>query len=188
MGQEWNCKTFDIDGLKLIKLFRREDARGYFVKSYESSIFTQLGIHGNICETFETWSEKAVIRGLHFQLEKPQAKLVRAVQGEIFDVAADLRKGSASFGSCQAVRLNADENMVFYLPAGFAHGFQVISEYALVSYQCIGTYQKETDTGIYYRDEQLGINWPIQESIVSDRDKHLMSLDRFIKEHHALEG
>lgn len=187
MEQDWNQRTFEIEGLKLLSPFYREDMRGYFLKSYEKSIFSQVGIEGSISETFETWSKKAVIRGLHFQTQKPQAKLVRALYGEIYDVAVDLRKGSSTFGSYQAVCLGSEAHEVFYIPAGFAHGFQVVSEHALVSYQCIGRYFGEFDTGIHYGDPELGIRWPIKKCLVSGKDSALMSFAGFREQYTALE-
>lgn len=187
MEQNWSERTFEISGLKLLTPFYREDVRGYFLKYYEAGVFVQLGIKDSIDETFETWSKKTVIRGLHFQTQKPQAKLVRTVFGEIYDVAVDLRKKSSTFGHYQAVYLNSKANEIFYIPAGFAHGFQVVSEYALVSYQCIGQYLREFDTGIHYKDPELKIPWPLEECLVSEKDEALMSFAGFRKCVSALE-
>jgi len=183
MEWDWDQREFDIAGLKLITPFYREDVRGYFLKYYERTVFDKIGIQGNICETFETRSHKSVVRGLHFQTKEPQAKLVRAVQGEIYDVAVDLRRNSPTFGKYQAVYLHADENKTFYIPSGFAHGFQVLSEYAVVSYQCIGRYLAEFDTGIHYRDMRMKIPWPIAACVVSEKDNGLMSFDEFVREY-----
>lgn len=179
MEQNWSERTFEISGLKLLTPFYREDVRGYFLKCYEADVFAQLGIKGSIDETFETWSKRTVIRGLHFQTQKPQAKLVRAVFGEIYDVVVDLRKNSSTFGHYQEVYLNSKTNEIFYIPAGLAHGFQVVSEYALVSYQCIGKYIREFDAGIHYKDPELKIPWPLEECLVSEKDEALMSFAGF---------
>lgn len=187
MEQDWSQRTFEIEGLKLLSPFYREDMRGYFLKNYEKSVFAGLGIKGSISETFETWSAKGVIRGLHFQTQKPQAKLVRALSGEVYDVAVDLRKESPTFGSYQAVRLSSLQHEVFYIPAGFAHGFQALSEHALVSYQCIGRYREEFDTGIHYGDPELGIRWPLKKCMVSGKDGALMSFAGFRERYMALE-
>lgn len=179
MEQNWSVNAFPIEGLQLLTPFYREDARGYFLKNYEADMFEQLGVSGCVSETFETWSRKAVVRGLHFQTKCPQAKLVRAVSGEIYDVAVDLRLNSPTYGQHQAVYLNGETHGIFYIPAGFAHGFQVVSNHALVSYQCIGRYLGEFDTGIHFRDAELGICWPLAECIVSEKDNGLMSFDDF---------
>lgn len=187
MELNWDYKEFDISGLKLISPFYREDSRGYFLKSYESDIYNQWNIKNTLTEIFETWSEHSVIRGLHFQTKNPQAKIVRVLYGEVYDVAVDLRKGSKTFGQWKAVQLSEKNHGIFYIPEGFAHGFQVISDRALVSYQCIGKYFSEFDTGIYWKDSDLNIEWPIKKSIISEKDNKLMSFNQFIKNIGALE-
>lgn len=168
-------------GLKLITPFYVEDNRGYFLKSFEKNIFKQLGIENELAETFESYSKKDVIRGLHFQTKNPQIKIVRAITGKILDVAVDIRKDSETFGKWYAVELSAENNLSFYIPQGFAHGFRVLSEEAIVSYQCIGQYEKGSDTGIVWNDKDLGIEWGIENPIVSERDKELMGFREYRK-------
>lgn len=171
----------DIEGLKIIQPFYVEDNRGYFLKSFERNIYKELKLENIISEDFESFSSKNVIRGMHFQIHNPQIKMVRAITGEILDVAIDLRKGSPTFGKWQSVILSEDNHQIFYIPQGFAHGFKVLSENAIVSYKCIGDYDKETDTGINWKDSDLAIDWGIDKgvAIVSDKDNSLMSLSEF---------
>ena len=118
---------------------------------------------------------------MHFQTNNPQIKMVRVVTGEIMDVAVDLRKDSPTFGMWESVILSQDNHKIFWIPAGFAHGFKVLSESAIVSYKCIGKYDKETDTGIYWNDDDLKIDWEIhsEDAIVSLKDNSLMTLKEF---------
>lgn len=181
----------DIDKLCVITPFFIEDERGHLLKNYERNIFKQHGIQTDLSETFESYSKKGVLRGMHFQVEKPQSKLVRCTQGEIFDVAVDLRKGSNTFGQWRHAILSATNSNSFYIPAGFAHGFLTLSENALVSYMCSGDYLKNSDTGIYWKDPDIDIRWPLEklgnEVIVSDRDQTLLSLAQFVKEFDGLQ-
>lgn len=188
MNLDWECQEFNISGLKALTPFLREDDRGYFVKSYEKSVYQQFGIAASVSETIESWSKYAVIRGLHFQTENPQAKIIRVLQGAIFDVAVDLRKNSKTFGKWKSIVLSSENHNVFYIPKGFAHGFQVLSEYALTSYLCIGEYIADKDTGINWKDIELGIEWPLREYCVSEKDKGLMSFSQFKETYGGLEG
>lgn len=188
MNQDWKIQNFKIEGLKAITPFCREDNRGYFLKTYESKRLEQANAKQEVGELFETFSGQGVIRGLHFQTKNPQAKLVRVVFGEIFDVAVDLRKDSPTFGQHQIMHLDGTNHFGFYLPAGFAHGFQVLSSNALVSYVCFGEFLQKYDTGIFYADEELGISWPVAQKIVSEKDRNLMSFKSFREKYGALEA
>lgn len=171
-----------LQGLRLIRPFFVEDNRGYFCKTFVCGLFSQYGLRGDIGECFETFSTQCVVRGLHFQTTLPQVKLVRAVSGEIFDVAVDLRKGSPTYGQYEAVHLSDENRHMLYIPQGFAHGFSVISDEALVSYQCFGAYDADSDTGIVWNDETIGIPWPISKTpIVSGRDANLQTFLDFDK-------
>ena len=177
----FSIENTKIDGLKIINPFYAEDTRGYFLKSFEKNIYKALGLKNVISEDFESFSHQNVIRGMHFQINNPQIKIVRAITGEILDVAVDLRKNSPTFGQWQSVILSEKNHLIFYIPEGFAHGFKVLSENAIVSYKCIGDYDKETDTGIIWKDKDINIDWNIDEKdvIVSDKDNALMSLNEF---------
>ncbi|SDP87455.1 dTDP-4-dehydrorhamnose 3,5-epimerase [Eubacterium maltosivorans] len=180
--QQFLFETTPIQDLMLINPFYMEDERGFFLKSFEKEIFRQNGIKTEIFEDFESYSIKGVIRGLHFQTEKPQAKLVRALTGTIYDVVVDLRKASETFGKWHAEILSADNHKAFFIPKGFAHGFLVLSDSALVSYKCEGAFSKKTDTGIVWNDPELKIDWPLEnlaEPIISAKDKNLMTFKNY---------
>jgi len=182
--ENFSFEKMKISGLYLISPFYIEDERGYFSKNYEKEIFRQAGIETDIFEEFESFSRKGVIRGLHFQSKEPQTKIIRVVTGEIFDVAVDLRKDSETFGKWESVYLSAKDRKSFYIPGGFAHGFMVVSDTALVFYKCVGRYLKEYDTGIRWDDPDIGIKWPIksiESPIVSDRDIGLPLLSEYHK-------
>lgn len=177
-----------IKGLCLIKPFFAQDERGYFLKSFERDAFLAHGIDMDIQESFETWSHKGVLRGMHFQRKAPQGKLIRALKGRIFDVAADLRQGSDTFGQWEGFMLDDEERCSLYIPPGFAHGFLVVSETAQVSYQCAGAYLEQEDTGIIWNDPDISIQWPlhmVDSLVVSPRDRGLPSLREFLQAQQA---
>lgn len=179
METNFEAHNLELEGVKLITPFYREDNRGYFLKSMEKEVFSKFGIETEIYEEFETYSRKGIIRGLHFQTKDPQAKIVRAVWGTIHDVIVDLRKGSESFGRYISVVLDEKNHDSLYIPAGFAHGFEVLSEESLVSYKCVGKYLKEFDTGICWNDKELAIKWKTANPVVSQKDKKLMTFREF---------
>ena len=183
----FEAEKLTIDGLQVINPFYMEDDRGSFTKTYEKDVYAALGIEGYLAETFETMSKKDVIRGMHFQTFEPQGKLVRAVFGEIMDVAVDLRVGSPTFGKWESVILSEANHKMFWIPAGFAHGFVVKSDKALVSYSCIGKYHGEADTGIVWNDADLAIDWGIDMPIVSDKDSKLMTFREFADKFQGLQ-
>lgn len=182
--------NFEVKNLlgevKLLSPFYMEDERGYFLKTIEKDVFKKWGLNVEIQEIFETYSKQKVIRGLHFQTKDPQTKIVRVIKGRIHDVVVDLRKGSPDFGKSLDVILNDEERNSLWIPAGFAHGFEVLSEDALVSYQCIGKYQKEFDTGICWNDKELAVKWETKDPIVSDKDAALMSFREFVEKYGGL--
>lgn len=155
------------------------DDRGWFLKSFERGDFLKGGVDLSIQESFETFSVHGVLRGLHFQRVRPQAKLVRALQGRIFDVAVDLRRSSPTFGQWEGVFLDDEEHRALFIPPGFAHGFLVVSESALVSYHCAGAYHAGSDTGLRWNDPDVGVDWPlhlVKKVIQSPRDQALPRL------------
>jgi dTDP-4-dehydrorhamnose 3,5-epimerase len=178
-----NCQIedLDIEGLKLITPFSVSDNRGGFAKLFEQESFKSAMLKTNISEMFISSSKKGVIRGLHFQLYEPQVKYVSVLQGDVWDYAVDLRLNSASFGRWERVRLTSDNHKVFYIPEGFAHGFEVCSDEAIVAYMCVGKYIKEYDTGVRYDDTKIGIQWETKNPIISERDESLMTLDEYIE-------
>ncbi len=177
---------FDFSELELkdayaITNFYYSDLRGNFIKSFEKDIYKQAGISLKINETFVSVSKKDVIRGLHFQLNHPQAKLICVLKGKAWDVIVDLRKSSATYKKWISVELSSDGRNAVYVPRGFAHGFVALSDDVTMLYQCDGAYDKETDTGILYNDPEIGIKWPIpiENGIFSERDLHLMPFAEF---------
>lgn len=160
-----------------------EDKRGYFFESYNHKKFTELIGHDiNFVQDNESKSQKGVLRGLHFQVPPyAQAKLVRVVQGEVLDVAVDLRKNSSTYGQHQSVLLTAENKKQFFMPRGFAHGFLVLSETAIFSYKIDNIYAPDHDTGIIWNDKDLNIDWKFNKDqlILSEKDKNLQSFKDF---------
>lgn len=175
-------QSTDMPGVYLINSFLSEDNRGIFVKSFEKSIFEQNGIPFSCSELFFSHSTKNVIRGLHFQTHNPQVKLVGVISGRVYDVVVDLRKGSPTFGQWRGFYLSGINRNSLCIPRGCAHGFISLSDESIVSYNCDGAYDKQTDTGIRYDDPDIGVEWPINnlsDAIVSMKDKRLMSFQEF---------
>jgi dTDP-4-dehydrorhamnose 3,5-epimerase len=168
--------TTDIQGLLIIEPRVFEDSRGYFFEAYNEQTFHEAGIEMKFVQDNQSKSGYGVIRGLHFQ-RKPyaQTKLVRVLEGKILDVAVDIRKGSPTYGQSFSIELSAENKKQLFIPAGFAHGFSVLSETAIVLYKCDALYNKESEGGIIYSDEALGIDWkvPADKAIISDKDQLL---------------
>jgi dTDP-4-dehydrorhamnose 3,5-epimerase len=158
------------------KIFR--DNRGFFLETYRESIYQDWGIHDRFVQDNYSYSVKGVLRGMHYQLGVPQGKLVWAAQGEIFDVAVDLRKESPTFGKWDGLWLSSENQRQLYIPPGFAHGFSVKSEYAVVIYKCTRYYAPREERGVRWDDVQLAIDWPVKDPIMSEKDKMLPTLDQ----------
>jgi len=155
------------------------DDRGYFMETYNKEEFNQAGLTMNFVQDNQSKSKKGVLRGLHFQKEHPQGKLVRVLSGKVFDVGVDLRSDSETYGHWQGVTLSGENKKQFYVPEGFAHGFLVLSDTATFSYKCTDFYHPEDEGGIIWDDNQINIDWPlndIDEIILSEKDKELNSL------------
>lgn len=150
-----------------------EDSRGYFFEAYNKNAFHELGLDYDFVQDNQSYSTKGVLRGLHFQKHFPQAKLVRVLKGEVFDVAVDLRKNSPTFGKWYGVKLSAENKKMFMIPRGFAHGFLVLSDTAVFSYKCDDFYHPNDEGGIMFDDPDIGIEWPKidVEYILSEKDK-----------------
>lgn len=148
------------------------DNRGYFMETYKESDFKEAGLDYNFVQDNQSSSRKGVLRGLHFQKTHPQAKLVRVLKGEVFDVAVDLRKDSPTYGQWVGVVLSEENKRQFMIPRGFAHGFVVMSDYAEFAYKCDELYHPEDEGGIMWNDPAIGIEWPeVGEIILSEKDK-----------------
>lgn len=176
----------DLKGAYLISNFHVSDNRGGFSKCFEMDVFKDAGIDFSLNETFFSYSEKNVVRGLHFQTNNPQAKLVTVISGSIWDVIVDIRPSSPTFKQWRAYELSEENHLSYYIPRGFAHGFACFKDKTVVLYQCDGKYDKESDTGIIFNDPDIGIKWPIDEDLAihSLRDSMLPSLKEFLKELH----
>jgi len=153
-----------------------EDSRGYFFESFNLQTFRAEGIDINFVQDNQSSSNRGVIRGLHYQLDPyAQVKLIRVLSGRILDVAVDIRKGSPTFGESFSIELSAENKKQLFIPAGFAHGFSVLSDQAEVFYKCDSFYNKESEAGILYNDPSLNIDWeiPAGKEIISEKDKGL---------------
>ena len=167
-------ETTPIEGLLVITPTVFGDNRGYFMETYNSADFKEAGIDCEFVQDNQSSSKKGVIRGLHFQINYPQDKLVRVIRGEVFDVAVDMRKGSANYGKWYGIRLSEENRKMFFIPKNFAHGFLVLSDYAEFTYKCTELYHPNDEGGIIYNDPDIGIAWPtddIAELIFSEKDK-----------------
>lgn len=149
------------------------DNRGYFLETYKKSDFEEAGLKYEFIQDNQSSSRKGVLRGLHFQKTHPQAKLVRVLSGEVFDVAVDLRKGSETYGKWVGVLLSGENKKQFMIPRGFAHGFVVVSDYAEFAYKCDDLYHPEDEGGLPWNDPDIAIEWPdVGEVILSEKDSH----------------
>ncbi len=166
-------ETCEIEGLKIITPTVHGDARGYFCETYHYEDYKAAGIPDVFVQDNQSASKRGVLRGLHFQIEHPQAKLVRVIKGEVFDVAVDLRKDSPTYGQWHGVLLSEENKKQFYVPKNFAHGFLVLSDYAEFCYKCTDFYHPGDEGGIMYNDPAIDVKWPIPEGmelIFSERD------------------
>ncbi|PIQ97777.1 MAG: dTDP-4-dehydrorhamnose 3,5-epimerase [Nitrospinae bacterium CG11_big_fil_rev_8_21_14_0_20_56_8] len=161
-----------LDGVLLIEPKVFEDDRGAFYESYSKIKLGAFGISMDFVQDNHTLSRRGVLRGLHFQTDRPQAKLVRVTRGEVFDVAVDIRKGSPTFGQWVGVHLSAENRMQMFIPKGFAHGFCVLSEWAEFLYKCSDYYSPAGDAGILWNDPDIGIDWPVRDPLLSDKDRN----------------
>ena len=171
--------TCDIEGLYVIEPTVFKDERGYFMETYNQNDFKEAGLNMTFVQDNQSMSVKGVLRGLHFQKQYPQGKLVRAVRGTVFDVAVDLRSDSKTYGKWFGVTLSAENKKQFYIPEGFAHGFLVLSDEAEFAYKCTDFYHPGDEGGLLWSNPEIGVDWPIEpgmELIISDKDKKWSSL------------
>ena len=163
--------TPHIFGLKLLQPSIFHDERGYFFESYNYETFKKLGIEDVFVQDNQSFSKKNVIRGLHFQVPPfAQAKLVRVIKGAVLDVAVDLRKNSPTYGQHFSVELNEENQLQFYIPEGFAHGFTALEENTIFAYKCSNIYHKDSERTIAFNDKDLNINWKIEHPVVAEKD------------------
>jgi dTDP-4-dehydrorhamnose 3,5-epimerase len=167
-----------LEGVVLIKPDVFGDARGFFLETWNRSRYAELGLDLDFVQDNLSFSRRGILRGLHFQNPEPQGKLVQALQGEVFDVAVDIRRGSPTFGRWHGVVLSEENHHQFYVPEGYAHGFCVLSETALFGYKCTGFYNPKTEHSLRWDDPDIAIEWPIGEPILSAKDQ----AGRFLKD------
>lgn len=182
----FKIENLELKDSKIITPYYIVDSRGSFKKIFENDIYLLDGIKFSLNETFISVSEKNVIRGLHFQYNLPQKKLVTVLKGACVDVIVDLRKHSPTYLKHRIIYLNDNNNSIVYVPQGFAHGFLSLTNDMHMLYMCDGKYDKESDTGIIYNDKTLNIKWPInslENYIHSERDLKLMNFFEFEKLH-----
>lgn len=191
MIQKFEFKEAEIPGLIEISPFNAEDIRGCFTKDYSKEVFEASGIKHDMAEIFYTTSHKGVIRALHFQREKQQAKLVRCIHGHVYDVVVDLRPKSPTFKKWLGFELVGDLHNEILVPGGCAHGYLVLEE-SIVSYKCNEKFYGEFDDGIMWNDPDIGVNWSLEriggedKLILADKDKNLQSFAEFIKKYGGL--
>lgn len=164
----------EIEGLCVIEPTVHRDERGYFVETYNQNDMKEAGLDMVFVQDNQSMSSKGVLRGLHFQKNFPQGKLVRALKGRVFDVAVDLRSGSKTYGKWFGVELSEDNMKQFYIPEGFAHGFLVLSDTAIFAYKCTDFYHANDEGGLKWDDPEIGVDWPIEEGtelIISEKDQ-----------------
>lgn len=172
MGQIKVEKT-PIEGLYVIEPTVHQDERGYFVETYNQRDFEEAGLYYTFVQDNQSMSVKGVLRGLHFQKEFPQAKLVRVIRGTVFDVAVDIRKNSPTYGKWYGVELSEDNKKQFLISEGFAHGFVVLSDVAEFCYKVTDFYHPGDEGGIAYNDPDIGIEWPAAGNLImSQKDKN----------------
>ena len=166
----------DIEGLYVIEPTVFKDERGYFVETYNQNDFKEAGLNMIFVQDNQSMSVKGVLRGLHFQKQYPQGKLVRAIRGAVFDVAVDLRADSKTYGKWFGVELTAENKKQFFIPKNFAHGFVVLSDSAEFAYKCTDFYHPNDEGGLYFDDPEIGVEWPMPEGmtkedlIISEKD------------------
>ncbi len=187
---KWNFEKLDLEGAYLITPFFAEDIRGGFLKDYSQEVFEQNGIRHDLKEVFYTISHKGVIRAMHFQRVKQQAKLVRCVSGKVYDVIIDLRKDSSTFKQWRGFILSGENQKELLIPEGFGHGYLVLED-SIVSYKCAEKFYGEYDDGIRYDDPDMGISWPYEkvggkEKVINSiKDDNLQSFKEFLSNYEA---
>lgn len=179
-----NIETTPIKDLLIINPSVYNDERGYFYESYNQRFLRDKGIYTNFVQDNQSYSTKNVLRGLHFQTIAPQAKMVRCVVGEVYDVVVDLRKSSETYKQWFGIKLSDENKKMMFVPKGFAHGFVTLSDYAIFQYKCDELYMPTADAGVNFKDEELNIDWlvDINELIISEKDRVLPRLADIEKE------
>jgi dTDP-4-dehydrorhamnose 3,5-epimerase len=160
-----------LDGLVLIEPVVHGDSRGFMLESFSRDAWAELGVGAEFVQHNHSRSSRGTLRGIHFQTEPGQAKLVRCARGAILDVAVDLRRGSPTYGQWEGHVLDDERHLQLFVPVGFGHGFAVLSDVADVTYLCSSTYDPATESGIAWDDPEVGVEWPVSDPLVSERDR-----------------
>jgi dTDP-4-dehydrorhamnose 3,5-epimerase len=171
----------ELPGVVIIEPDVYRDARGHFLETYHVEKYRALGISAAFVQDNYSSSIAGTVRGLHVQVGRPQAKLIRVLRGTVFDVAVDVRRGSPTFGRWVAITLQADDFRQCFIPRGFAHGFAALSEEAEVEYKCSDVYDPATEVGIAWNDQTLGISWPVTRPLLSPKDRSNPPLDAVLE-------
>ena len=166
----------ELKGLLVIEPDCFGDQRGFFMETWQKKKYKSFGIEEDFVQDNLSYSEHGILRGLHFQNPQGQGKLVYVIEGEVYDVAVDIRKGSPTFGRWAGHYLSGDNKRQLFIPAGFAHGFCVTGEKALFAYKCTEYYNREAEKGVIWSDPDLGIKWPVDAPVISDKDRELPRL------------
>ena len=165
-----------LPGVMIVEPKVFTDPRGFFFESYNAERYVAAGLRSTFVQDNHSSSVKNTIRGLHYQFRRPQGKLFRVLSGAVFDVAVDIRRGSPSFGQWFGVELSADNKRQLFIPAGFAHGFCVLSDGAQVEYKCTDVYVADDQHGVIWNDPTIGIPWPVQNPVLSEQDRRFQTL------------
>ena len=171
-----------IPDILLLKPDVYRDDRGFFLETYRVEHLSERGVDVHFVQDNLSKSQKGTVRGLHYQIEQQQDKLIMVMQGTILDVAVDLRRGSPTFGEHTAMELSADNKHQMFIPKGFAHGFSVLSDHALVYYKCSDYYYPEGERGVLWNDPDIGIDWKVDDPIISEKDRHQPRLNEISNE------
>lgn len=166
----------DIPGLLILEPKVFGDARGFFLETWNRRRYQEAGVNADFVQDNVSFSRRGILRGLHLQNPNPQGKLLQVLQGEVFDVAVDLRRSSPAFRRWHGLRLSGENKRQFYIPPGFAHGFAVLSETALFHYKCTEFYSPNDELTIRWDDPDLGVEWPVQDPLLSERDAKALRL------------
>ena len=175
-----NVEQTPLRGLLLVHPRVHPDARGFFLESYNEPRYVAAGIDVQFVQDNHSQSVYGTLRGLHTQLQRPQAKLLRCIEGSIFDVAVDIRQGSSTYGQWYGIELTAQNHRQLFVPVGFLHGFCVTSDQAQVEYKCSDVYVADDQVSVRWDDPDLAIQWPIKDPILSDKDKQAPFLKHLI--------
>ncbi|MGO9202676.1 MAG: dTDP-4-dehydrorhamnose 3,5-epimerase [Limisphaerales bacterium] len=165
-----NIIRCELEGLLILEPKVFGDARGFFMEIWNHRRYLEAGLPGDFVQDNLSFSQRGTLRGLHFQNPNPQGKLLQVLQGEVFDVAVDVRRASPTFGRWHGLVLSAENKRQFYVPPGFAHGFAVLSDAALFHYKCTGLYAPKDEAAILWNDPDIAIEWPLKEPLLSDKD------------------